>query len=82
MIAVPAERLGVPVDRNRAQPRLGATTADVRVCEERLGRGLDVYRVTKGSLVIGEYAGRRIGSRVFRAALKHTDPGRSVCAEG
>jgi hypothetical protein len=40
--------------------------------------GLDVYRVTKGTLVIGEYTGRSIGSTVFQAALKHTDPGRSV----
>ena len=40
--------------------------------------GFDVYRVTNGSVVIGEYTGRSIGSVVFRAALEHTRPGRSV----
>lgn len=40
--------------------------------------GLDVYRVTKGRVVIGEYTGRSIGSLVFQAAVGHTDPGRSV----
>lgn len=40
--------------------------------------GLDVYRVTQGSVVLGEYTGRSIGSLVFRAAFEHTRPGRSV----
>lgn len=40
--------------------------------------GLDVYRVTKGSTVLGEFTGRSIGAAVFRAALEHTDPGRAV----
>src|SRR5262244_16839 len=40
--------------------------------------GLDVYRVTKGSVVIGEYTGRSMGSSVFRAAVEHADRGRSV----
>jgi hypothetical protein len=40
--------------------------------------GFDVYRVTKGAAVIGEYTGRSMGSSVFRAALEHTDPGRPV----
>jgi hypothetical protein len=39
---------------------------------------LDVYRVTKGSTVLGEFTGRSIGPVVFRAAVEHTDPGRSV----
>ena len=40
--------------------------------------GLDVYRVTQGDVVIGEYTGRSIGSAVFRAAVEHAHPGRSV----
>ena len=44
--------------------------------EER--EGLDVYRVTKGTVVMGEYTGRSIGSAVYRAAVEHTDLGRSV----
>jgi hypothetical protein len=40
--------------------------------------GLDVYRVTKGVLIIGEFTGRSIGSAVFRTAVEHADPGRSV----
>jgi hypothetical protein len=39
---------------------------------------LDVYRVTKGSRVIGEFTGRSIGSGVFRAAIEQVEPGRSV----
>jgi hypothetical protein len=34
--------------------------------------------VTKGELVIGQFTGRSIGSSVFRAALEHANPGRSV----
>ena len=40
--------------------------------------GLDVYRVTKGSTILGEFTGRSIGSTVFRAALEHAEPGRAV----
>ena len=40
--------------------------------------GLDVYRVTKGTSVIGEYTGRSTGASVFRVAVQHTDPGRCV----
>ena len=39
---------------------------------------LDVYRVTKGSLVIGEFTGRSIGSTVFHAAVEHAEPHRAV----
>jgi hypothetical protein len=39
---------------------------------------LDVYRVTKGSTVLGEFTGRSIGSAVFHAAVEHTEPGRAV----
>lgn len=39
---------------------------------------LDVYRVTKGSTVIGEFTGRSIGSTVFQAAVEHAEPGRAV----
>jgi hypothetical protein len=40
--------------------------------------GLDVYRVTKGGTLIGEYTGRSISATVFRAALEHAEPGRAV----
>jgi hypothetical protein len=40
--------------------------------------GLDVYRVTKGPTVIGEYSGRSISSTVFRVAVEHAVPGRAV----
>ena len=39
---------------------------------------LDVYRVTKGSTVLGEFTGRSIGSAVFRTAVEHSEPGRAV----
>lgn len=39
---------------------------------------LDVYRVTKGAVVLGEFTGRSIGSTVFQAAVQHVDPGRAV----
>jgi hypothetical protein len=39
---------------------------------------LDVYRVTKGSTVLGEFTGRSIGSAVFHAAVEHAEPGRAV----
>jgi hypothetical protein len=44
--------------------------------EER--NGLDVYRVTKGELFIGQFTGRSIGSSVFRTAVEHASAGRSV----
>jgi hypothetical protein len=40
--------------------------------------GLDAYRVTKGSTILGEFTGRSIGSTVFQAALEHAEPGRAV----
>jgi hypothetical protein len=39
---------------------------------------LDVYRVTKGARVIGEFTGRSIGARVFRAAIEQAESGRTV----
>jgi hypothetical protein len=39
---------------------------------------LDVYRVTKGSTVLGEFTGRSIGSTVFQAAVEHAEPDRAV----
>jgi hypothetical protein len=39
---------------------------------------LDVYRVTKGSTVLGEFTGRSIGSTVFQAAVEHAQPGSAV----
>jgi hypothetical protein len=40
--------------------------------------GLDVYRVTKGTSIIGEFTGRSIGSLVFQKANEHAEPGRAV----
>ena len=40
--------------------------------------GLDVYRVTKGASIIGEFTGRSIGSSVFQKANEHAEPGRGV----
>ena len=40
--------------------------------------GLDVYRVTKGTVTVGEFTGRSIGSSVFQAACKHADTGLTV----
>jgi hypothetical protein len=40
--------------------------------------GLDAYRVTKGSKVLGEFTGRSIGSTVFHAAVAHAERDRAV----
>ena len=40
--------------------------------------GLDVYRVTKGTEILGEFTGRSISSLVFQKAVAHTEPGRAV----
>lgn len=40
--------------------------------------GLDVYRVTKGSVVLGEFTGRSIGTTVFQTAAQHAEPNRAV----
>lgn len=40
--------------------------------------GLDVYRVTKGTVTVGEFTGRSIGSSVFQAAFEHADTGLAV----
>lgn len=39
---------------------------------------MDVYRVTKGTTILGEFTGRSIGSTVFHAAVEHVEPGRAV----
>ena len=39
---------------------------------------LDVYRVTKGSRVIGEFTGRSVGPSVLQAAIDQAEPGRAV----
>jgi hypothetical protein len=39
---------------------------------------MDVYRVTKGTRVLGEFTGRSIGSQVFHSAVEHVEPGRAV----
>jgi hypothetical protein len=39
---------------------------------------LDVYRVTKGGVILGEFTGRSIGPTVFQAAVQHSEPGRAV----
>ena len=40
--------------------------------------GLDVYRVTKGKTIVGEFTGRSIGATVFQKAVEHAQRGRSV----
>jgi hypothetical protein len=40
--------------------------------------GLDVYRVTKGETVLGEFTGRSIGATVFQKAVERAEPGRAV----
>jgi SMI1/KNR4 family protein SUKH-1 len=55
VISVPVERLRVFWDSLGAQPRPGITSADVRACEERIGRALpeDVasfYRSVNGTV--------------------------------
>ena len=40
--------------------------------------GLDVYRVTKAAVTVGEFTGRSIGSSVFQAAFEHADTGLAV----
>lgn len=40
--------------------------------------GLDVYRVTKGATIVGEFTGRSIGSSVFQTAVERAEPGRVV----
>lgn len=41
-------------------------------------RDVDVYRVTKGAAILGEFTGRSIGSTVFHEAFEHTASGRVV----
>ena len=41
--------------------------------EER--NGLDVYRLTRGNTVIGEFTGRSIGTVVLQTAVAHAEPG-------
>ena len=53
-----------------------ATDVVIWYLEER--DGLDVYRVTKGTVTVGEFTGRSIGSAVFQAAFDHADSGRAV----
>jgi len=53
-----------------------ATDVVIWYVEER--DGLDVYRVTKGTVTVGEFTGRSIGSSVFQAAFEHADPGAAV----
>jgi hypothetical protein len=52
--------------------------ADVIIWHVQERDGLDVYRVTKGATVLGEFTGRSIGSTVFQAATAHAEPGRDV----
>lgn len=40
--------------------------------------GLDVYRVTKGPAILGEFTGRSISALVFQNAVEHAKPGRAV----
>jgi hypothetical protein len=51
---------------------------DVIIWQLEGRNGLDVYRVTKGDKVLGEFSGRSIGSVVFQTAVEHAEPGRVV----
>jgi hypothetical protein len=51
---------------------------DVIIWHLRDRDSLDVYRVTKGSMVLGEFSGRSIGPVVFQTAVDHAEPGRAV----
>jgi hypothetical protein len=51
---------------------------DVVIWHVEARNGLDVYRVTKGPTVIGEYTGWSISSSVFQVAVEHVAPGRVV----
>jgi len=64
----------VPEDPESEQPAVD----DVIIWHLEDRDDLDVYRVTKGSTVLGEFTGRSIGSAVFHAAVEHTEPGRAV----
>ena len=54
------------------------STTDVVIWHLEERDGLDVYRVTKGTVTVGEFTGRSIGSSVFHAALEHADTGLAV----
>ena len=54
----------------------GANDVVIWYLEER--DGLDVYRVTKGTVTLGEFTGRSVGSSVFQAAFEHADTGLAV----
>jgi hypothetical protein len=51
---------------------------DVIIWHLRDRDSLDVYRVTKGSTVLGEFTGRSIGPVVFQTAVAHAESGRAV----
>ena len=51
---------------------------DVVIWQLKERDGLDVYRVTKGASIIGEFTGRSIGSSVYQKAREHAEPGRLV----
>jgi hypothetical protein len=51
---------------------------DVIIWHVQERHGLDVYRVTKGVTILGEFTGRSIGSAVFQKAVAHAEPGRAV----
>jgi len=51
---------------------------DVVICHLEERDGLDVYRVTKGPAILGEFTGRSISALVFQNAVDHATPGRAV----
>ena len=51
---------------------------DVVICQLAERDSLDVYRLTKGRTVLGEFTGRSIGASVLQAAREHLEPGRAV----
>jgi hypothetical protein len=59
-------------------PGDGPDNDDVVISYVEQRDDLDVYRVTKGSTVIGEFTGRSIGSSVFKVAVEHAGSRRAV----
>jgi hypothetical protein len=51
---------------------------DVIICHLGERDDMDVYRVIKGTTILGEFTGRSIGSSVLHAAIEHVEPGRAV----
>ena len=69
MATTPAKIDGVPPEGPENLP----DDDDVIIWQLDERDGLDVYRVTKGDTVLGEFTGRSIGSAVFQRAVEHVE---------